>query len=87
MAGSSFILTSHYLAGGGDKIYSSAGASLLILDTQTELTSSLSKANGLNETRIGAIGMVREQEETLIIVYRNTDVDLVKKEELRISLT
>jgi len=70
--------SSHYLTAGNDKIFSSAGASLLIKDTQTEITSKLSKANGLTETGISAIGWA-EQEETLIIVYRNTDVDLVKR--------
>ncbi len=70
--------SSHYLAAGNDKIFSSAGASLLIIDSQTEITSKLSKANGLTETGISAIGW-SEQEETLVIVYRNTDVDLVKR--------
>ncbi|HSO77413.1 MAG TPA: hypothetical protein VLQ76_02510, partial [Bacteroidales bacterium] len=70
--------SSYYLTAGNDKIFSSAGASLLIIDSQTEITSKLSKANGLSETGISAIAW-SEQEETLVIVYRNTDVDLVKK--------
>ncbi|HUW92933.1 MAG TPA: two-component regulator propeller domain-containing protein [Bacteroidales bacterium] len=70
--------SSYYLAAGDDNLYSSAGASLLVVDTQTNTLSKLSKANGLTETGISAIGW-SEQEESLIIVYRNTDVDLVKR--------
>lgn len=70
--------SSFYLSAGDDEIFSSAGASLLIIDSQTGLTSKLSKASGLTETGISAIAY-SEQEETLVIVYRNTDVDLVKK--------
>lgn len=70
--------TSYYLAGGAGKIYSSAGASILMLDFPTKEVSSLSKINGLNETLIGEIGWC-EEEQTLIIVYRNAGVDLIKK--------
>jgi hypothetical protein len=70
--------TSHYLAGGDEKIYSSAGASLLVRDIQTGSLSSLSRVSGLNETLIGAMAWC-EDEQTLIIVYRNTGVDLLRK--------
>jgi len=70
--------TSYYLTGGAGKIYSSAGASILMLDFPTKEVSSLSKINGLNETLIGEIGWC-EEEQTLIIVYRNAGVDLIKK--------
>src|SRR5665647_44594 len=70
--------TSHYLAGGGDNIYSSAGASLLVHDISSETISSLSRVSGLNEALIGAVAWC-EEEQTLIIVYRNTGVDLVRK--------
>src|SRR5512133_507138 len=70
--------SSYYLCAGDENVYSSSGASLLILDTQKEITSKLSKANGLTETGISAIHW-SDQEETLIIVYRNPDVDLVKR--------
>ncbi len=66
------------LAAGDDKIFSSTGASLLILDTQSDLLTKMSKANGLTETGTSAVAW-SDQEETLIIVYRNTDVDLVKR--------
>jgi len=70
--------TSHYLAGGGDNIYSSAGASLLVHDILSATVSSLSRITGLNESLIGAVEWC-EEEQTLIIVYRNTGVDLVRK--------
>jgi len=70
--------TSHYLTGGGDIIYSSAGASLLLKDISSGAVSSLSRISGLNETLVGAVAWC-EEEQTLIIVYRNTGVDLVRK--------
>src|SRR5665648_362413 len=70
--------SSHYLAAGDDKVFSSTGASLLILDTQADLMTKLSKANGLHGTGVSAVAW-SDQEETLIVVYRNTDVDLVKR--------
>mgnify|MGYP002399053392 CR=1 FL=1 len=70
--------SSHYLAAGDDKLYSSAGAALLIFDIQTDIVSNLSKANGLTETGISAVAW-SDQEESLVIVYRNTDVDIVKR--------
>jgi len=70
--------TSHYLTGGDDMIYSSAGASLLVKDIPSGTVSSLSRISGLNETLIGAVAWC-EEEQTLIIVYRNTGVDLVRK--------
>jgi hypothetical protein len=70
--------SSYCVAGGGDKIFSSAGASVLIADLATGGVSSLSRVSGLNETLIGNIGWC-EQEQTLIIIYRNTGVDLVRK--------
>ena len=70
--------TSHYLTSGGDNIYSSAGASLLVHNIPSGTASSLSRISGLNETLIGAVAWC-EEEQTLIIVYRNTGVDLVRK--------
>ncbi len=70
--------TSHYLTGGGDNVYSSAGASLLVRDNAAGTVSSLSRISGLNETLIGAVAWC-EEEQTLIIVYKNTGVDLVRK--------
>jgi hypothetical protein len=70
--------SSYSLTGGGDKIYSSAGASLLVLDIQSGSLSSLSRISGLNETKIGTISWC-EEEQTLIVVYVNTGIDLVRK--------
>ncbi len=70
--------TSYCLASGGDKIWSSAGASLLVLDLPSKTVSSLSRVSGLNETLIASVAWC-EEEQTLIIVYRNTGVDLIKK--------
>jgi len=70
--------TSHYLTSGGDNIYSSARASLLVQNIPSGTASSLSRISGLNETLIGAVAWC-EEEQTLIIVYRNTGVDLVRK--------
>jgi hypothetical protein len=69
---------SYSLAVGGDKIWSSAGASVLVMDIPSKEVSSLSRISGLNETLIGSVAWC-EEEQTLIIVYRNTGVDLIKK--------
>jgi len=70
--------SSYYLTGGGDRVFSSAGASVLVVDLNSGGVSSISRVSGLNESLIGSIGWC-EQEQTLIIVYRNTGVDLVRK--------
>lgn len=70
--------SSYSITAGGDKIWSSAGASVLVHDLASGESSSLSRASGLNETAIGLIEWCGD-EETLIIVYRNTGVDLVRK--------
>jgi len=70
--------TSHNLAAGDNKIYSSAGASILEYDISSGSASSLSRVSGLSETLISALAWCADQE-TLIIVYRNTCVDLLRK--------
>lgn len=70
--------SSFSIAAGGDKIWSSAGASVLVHDLASGQSSSLSKASGLNETAIRLVEWC-EDEETLIIVYKSTGVDLVRK--------
>ena len=67
-----------YLAAGDEKIFSSTGTAVMIRDNQFKSLSRLSKANGLSDAGISAIAW-SEQEETLIIVYSNTNVDLVRK--------
>jgi hypothetical protein len=66
------------LASGGGKVYSSAGSSLLVHDLASKTNSSLSRINGLNETSIARIAWC-EAEESLVIVYVNTGIDIVKK--------
>ncbi len=70
--------SSYSLAAGGDKVWSSAGASLLVFDIPSGSSSPLSRVSGLNETAISHVAWC-DAEETLIIVYRNTGVDLVRK--------
>lgn len=70
--------SSFSLAAGGEKIYSSAAASVLIYDIRSSSTTPLSRVSGLNEAAISQVAWC-DAEETLAIVYRNTGVDLVRK--------
>jgi streptogramin lyase len=70
--------TSRSLTCSGQKIYSSAGSAILVYDIPSKSVSSLSRVTGLNETLISTLAWC-EEEETLVIVYRNTGVDLVRK--------
>jgi sugar lactone lactonase YvrE len=70
--------TSRSLAGGDEKIYSSAGASILEYDIPSKSISSLSRVSGLNETLISTMAWC-EKENSLIIVYKNTAIDIVRK--------
>ncbi len=69
--------SSFSVTAGGDKIWSSAGASILVHDIPSGKSSSLSRVSGLNETAIRLIEWCGD-EETLIVVYNNTGVDLLK---------
>lgn len=66
------------LAAGDGKVFSSAGASILVYDLPSRSVSSVSRATGLNETLVSSLAWC-DEEETLIIVYRNTSVDLLRK--------
>ncbi len=70
--------TSYCVTAGGDRIYSSAGASVLVFDRLSGTTSSLSRISGLNETAINLLAWC-DEEEALIIVYKNTGIDIVRK--------
>jgi hypothetical protein len=70
--------TSLQITAGDNKIYSSAGASILVYDISSGSSVSLSRASGLSETLISTLSWC-EEEETLVIVYQNTGVDLLKK--------
>lgn len=69
---------SYSLASGGGKIYSSTGSAVLVYDLNSGAKSSLSRVSGLNETAIALVAWC-EAEESLIIIYRSTGIDIVKK--------
>jgi sugar lactone lactonase YvrE len=69
---------SYSLATGGGKIYSSTGSAVLSYDSGSSTVSSLSRISGLTETAIAHIAWC-EAEESLIIVYRSTGIDIVRK--------
>ena len=69
---------SYSLASGGGKIYSSTGSAVLVYDSGSSTVSSLSRISGLTETAIAHIAWC-EAEESLIIVYRSTGIDIVRK--------
>ena len=69
---------SYSLASGGGKIYSSTGSAVLVYDSGSGTVSSLSRISGLTETAIAHIAWC-EAEESLIIVYRSTGIDIVRK--------
>lgn len=69
---------SYSLATGGGKIYSSTGSAVLSYDPGSGTVSSLSRISGLNETAVAHIAWC-EAEESLVIVYQSTGIDIVKK--------
>ena len=69
---------SYGIATGGGKVWSSTGSAILIHDLRSGTNSKLSKVSGLTETAISHIAWC-DAEESLIIVYRSTGVDIVKK--------
>ena len=69
---------SYSIASGGGRIWSSTGSAILIHDLRSGVNSKLSKVSGLTETAISHLAWC-EDEESLIIVYRSTGIDIVKK--------
>lgn len=63
---------------GDGRIYSSTGYAVLVHDTGSGTNSSLSRISGLSETAIALVAWC-EAEESLIIVYRSTGIDIVRK--------
>lgn len=61
-----------------EKIYASTGTSVIVFNKDFRELSKLSPVNGLSETGIAAISW-SEENEVLIIAYKNTNVDLVFK--------
>jgi hypothetical protein len=66
------------IAEGGGKVWSSTGSAILIHDLRSGATTKLSKVSGLTETAISHLAWC-DAEESLIIVYRSTGIDIVKK--------
>ncbi len=69
---------SYSLAAGGGKIYSSTGSAVLVYDSGGGTVSSLSRISGLNETAIANVAWC-DAEESLVIVYKSTGIDIVRK--------
>lgn len=69
---------SYDVTAGSGRVWSSSGSSVLVWDLDSDIASSISRVNGLSETRISSIAWA-EEEESLIIVYSNTNVDIIKK--------
>lgn len=69
--------TSSNITAGDDIIYSSCGASILAYDLRSGTSASVSRVTGLTETLISALSWC-EEEKTLVVIYRNTGVDLVR---------
>ncbi len=66
------------IAAGGGKIWSSTGSGILIYDLNSGTASKLSKVSGLTETAISHLAWC-DAEESLVIIYRSTGIDIVKK--------
>jgi hypothetical protein len=69
--------SSKCLTAGDNKVFSSAGNSILIRDIQSNTTEKLTRLDGLNETEISSIAW-SDEEGCLVIGYLNTNIDIVK---------
>ncbi len=70
--------TASSIAVGSEEVFTSTGASLLVYNKKFNELKKMSKVNGLSETGISAIAW-SEENNILIIAYKNTNIDLVKK--------
>ncbi len=70
--------TANSLAAGSGEVYASTGSSLLIYNKEFNELRKMSKVEGLSETGISAIAW-SEDYNTLIIAYKSTNIDLLKK--------
>lgn len=66
------------ITSGKGRVYASTGPAILVYDTGAGTTSSLSRVNGLNEAAISFVAWC-EAEEALIVVYRSTGLDIIRK--------
>ncbi len=69
--------TANCVAVSSDQIFASTGTSLLIYNKSYAELKKMSRINGLSESGISAIAW-SEENKTLVIAYKNTDVDLLK---------
>lgn len=70
--------TATAVAAGQKEIFASTGSSLIIYNKEFAELRKLSRVNGLTETGISSIAW-SEDHSTLIIAYKNTNIDLVVK--------
>jgi hypothetical protein len=69
--------TANCVAVGSDEVFASTGSSIIIYNKAFDELKKLSRINGLTETGISTIGW-SEENNTLIIAYNSTNVDLLK---------
>lgn len=65
------------VADAGDKVYAAAENGLYFYDKEFNATETISKVDGLSEQQVSTIAFDRETS-TLVIAYRNTNVDLLQ---------
>jgi len=70
--------TATAVAAGQKEIFASTGSSLIVYNKEFAELRKLSRINGLTETGISSIAW-SEDHSTLIIAYKNTNIDLVVK--------
>lgn len=66
------------VAAGGGKIYSSSGPAVLVHEPASGSTTTLTRVSGLSETSVAHVAWCND-EEALVIVYRSTGIDIVRK--------
>ena len=64
-----------------DRVYAATKMSLMVIDKSDDSNSSWSKVDGLTEVSIATI-VYAEESKTLIVVYNNSNIDLIKNDQL-----
>ena len=64
-----------------DRVYAATKMSLMVIDKSDGSSSSWSKVDGLTEVGIATI-VYAEKSKTLIVVYNNSNIDLIKNDQL-----
>jgi len=70
--------TATSIAVGSEEVFTSTGASVLVYNKEFNELKKMSTVNGLSETGVSSIAW-SEEHGILIIAYKNTNIDLVKK--------